>query len=66
MVPSPCVSVCAIDPQSGYCFGCLRTLEEVAGWATYDEARKLAILAALATRRIERRGEDDGDFSVPG
>ena len=31
-VPSPCVSICVINPNSGLCEGCLRNLEEVAGW----------------------------------
>jgi predicted Fe-S protein YdhL (DUF1289 family) len=27
--PSPCISVCKIDAATGYCYGCLRTLQEI-------------------------------------
>lgn len=41
-VPSPCVSVCRIDAASGWCEGCLRTLDEIAGWGSMnDDARRL-------------------------
>ncbi|HSH41034.1 MAG TPA: DUF1289 domain-containing protein [Arenicellales bacterium] len=50
-VPSPCVNVCRIDPDSGLCTGCLRTLEEIAGWAGYSDERKRAVIRALADRR---------------
>ncbi|MGA1318970.1 MAG: DUF1289 domain-containing protein, partial [Rubrivivax sp.] len=29
-VPSPCINVCRIEPASGWCEGCARTLEEIA------------------------------------
>ena len=28
----PCIGVCSIDPSSGYCLGCSRTLKEVFKW----------------------------------
>ena len=30
-VPSPCVSICVINPNSGLCEGCLRTLDGAVG-----------------------------------
>lgn len=53
MVPSPCINVCKMDDQSGLCQGCLRTLDEIAGWGRADDAARLAILAAVARRRQE-------------
>jgi predicted Fe-S protein YdhL (DUF1289 family) len=50
-VPSPCTSVCAIDPVTGLCVGCLRTLDEIAGWSVYDDEAKRAVWAELAVRR---------------
>ena len=39
-VASPCTKVCTMDPASGLCIGCLRTLEEIACWgAMADEER---------------------------
>lgn len=50
-VPSPCVSICRIDPASGWCEGCLRTLDEIAGWSVMPEADKRAVWKALPARR---------------
>ena len=33
VVPSPCISVCRIDVDSGLCEGCFRTLGEISGWS---------------------------------
>jgi prolyl-tRNA editing enzyme YbaK/EbsC (Cys-tRNA(Pro) deacylase)/predicted Fe-S protein YdhL (DUF1289 family) len=32
-VPSPCISVCRINADSGMCEGCFRTLGEISAWA---------------------------------
>tara|TARA_X000000368_G_C22985904_1_gene692131 strand:- start:1005 stop:1268 length:264 start_codon:yes stop_codon:yes gene_type:complete len=29
---SPCISICKIDPVTGYCYGCARTNEEKKLW----------------------------------
>ena len=50
-VPSPCIDVCRMDPASGLCEGCLRTIDEIAGWGSASDARKRLILAAIAQRR---------------
>ena len=49
-VPSPCVSVCRMDEASGYCEGCLRTIDEIIGWGARDERAKRAIWRQLARR----------------
>ena len=28
-VPSPCISLCEIAPDTGLCRGCLRTIDEI-------------------------------------
>ena len=38
-VPSPCISVCVMDPASGLCAGCYRTLAEIADWIADQHAR---------------------------
>jgi len=43
MIKSPCVKVCQIDPNSGYCYACNRTMEEIIKWGlpeTTDEWKK--------------------------
>lgn len=52
-VPSPCINVCTMDPASGWCQGCLRTLDEIAGWGRLPEDAKRSVLAALPRRRVE-------------
>ena len=40
-VPSPCLSVCVMDPQTDVCAGCWRTLEEIGVWSRIsDEAKR--------------------------
>jgi predicted Fe-S protein YdhL (DUF1289 family) len=50
-IPSPCNNVCQLDPNTGYCRGCLRTIEEIAGWVDYSNEEKLAVLDRLEQRR---------------
>ena len=32
MIISPCISICKTDPQTGYCYGCGRNIEEKKMW----------------------------------
>ena len=50
-IPSPCIAVCQLDPQSGLCRGCLRTTDEIGLWSTASDAERLEILARLKQRR---------------
>lgn len=50
-VASPCINVCRMDAESGYCEGCRRTLEEIASWSEYTAAKKRAVLALLPARK---------------
>jgi predicted Fe-S protein YdhL (DUF1289 family) len=47
---SPCINVCNIGPN-GWCRGCYRTLEEIAGWIRLDAAGQWAVLRACERRR---------------
>ena len=47
---SPCNKVCVLDPQSGLCRGCLRTLAEIAGWSAMSDAERERIMAELPRR----------------
>jgi predicted Fe-S protein YdhL (DUF1289 family) len=61
-VPSPCIDVCAIDPHSGWCAGCLRTLDEIAAWGGLDNAGKRAVWKRLHERRaaLAAQGPETG------
>ena len=60
-LPSPCIGVCQLDGDTGYCKGCLRTSEEIAAWLALDNAGRHAILDRLRARRqalgLDRRRE---------
>jgi len=53
-VPSPCLSVCIMDPNNGMCTGCWRTLDEIAAWSSLDEAGKRSIWRLIAERAAVR------------
>jgi predicted Fe-S protein YdhL (DUF1289 family) len=53
--PSPCNQVCRVDPHSGQCEGCRRTLAEIAGWPSFTPAQKRAVLAELPGRAPPQR-----------
>ncbi len=50
MASSPCIKVCVIDPATGQCAGCGRTLEEIARWGSMSEEQRLEIMRRLAAR----------------
>lgn len=54
---SPCILVCSIDIKTGYCFGCGRTRDEIAGWIDYSDAERRSIMDVLAARleTVERK-----------
>jgi len=50
-VASPCTSVCRMDARTGWCEGCLRTLDEIAAWSGFDDAEKRQVWLRLEQRR---------------
>ena len=52
-VPSPCISICRMDLRSGYCEGCLRTIDEIAAWSKLSDTEKRAVWTLIEQRRIE-------------
>jgi predicted Fe-S protein YdhL (DUF1289 family) len=53
-VPSPCVAVCRIDPATGQCEGCARTLDEISDWLIFDAPERLIVWQRICD-----------DFGVP-
>ena len=52
-VDSPCVLICAMDKESGQCFGCGRTTDEIAYWTVKSAEERKAIMAELPARLPE-------------
>jgi predicted Fe-S protein YdhL (DUF1289 family) len=44
-----------MDERSGWCEGCLRTLDEIALWSVLDEDDKRAVWLELSRRRVQWR-----------
>jgi predicted Fe-S protein YdhL (DUF1289 family) len=50
---TPCIAVCMMDPKTKLCFGCGRTLPEIARWHRMESAERLAVMERLAVRMAE-------------
>lgn len=49
-VLTPCIGVCVMNTDSGYCRGCYRTLGEIAAWPEYDDVERRRVLDAVKQR----------------
>jgi len=56
-IKSPCILVCAIEPESGHCYGCGRSRDEIAGWMNFSPQFRDEIMEELPQRvsKLERR-----------
>jgi predicted Fe-S protein YdhL (DUF1289 family) len=50
---TPCIAVCMIDPRTSLCFGCGRTLPEIARWGRMDASERQAVMAQLDSRMAD-------------
>ncbi len=58
--PSPCISVCQMDEATGFCEGCLRTIDEIMDWGALTEPSKRAIWQQLGQRAQAATAADHG------
>ena len=56
-IETPCIAVCMINPQTDLCYGCGRTMPEIARWPRMASSERLAIMAGLP-RRMADAGMD--------
>lgn len=59
-IDTPCVKLCVVDPESGFCIGCGRSRTEIAGWLAMPPAERREVMAGLDGRiesltRLKRR-----------
>lgn len=60
---SPCVGVCAMDQDTGWCFGCGRTDVEIKDWQSFGQDMREHLESSLTDRvkqLIERRRAERG------
>ena len=49
-IETPCVKICVVDPETGFCIGCGRTRMEIAGWISMAPAERHTIMESLPER----------------
>ena len=48
---SPCINICVVNAETGYCLGCFRTMEEISNWARLPAHERARINEELESRR---------------
>ena len=67
---APCIRVCVVDPETGFCIGCGRTRSEIGGWLGFTTGERREIMTGLAGRietltlRKRRRGGRRGRLGL--
>lgn len=51
-ITSPCINVCQMDPRTGLCEGCYRSIDEITVWSSACDNIKRAILDNVEQRRV--------------
>jgi len=51
---SPCIGICRLAAD-GFCEGCHRSSDEIAGWIGYSDQERLRIMDVVLPRRAEQR-----------
>ena len=65
-IETPCVKICVVDPETGFCIGCGRTRNEIGAWLGMNAETRRAVMAELPERvatltlRKSRRGGRQG------
>ncbi|OGB25835.1 MAG: hypothetical protein A3I66_05390 [Burkholderiales bacterium RIFCSPLOWO2_02_FULL_57_36] len=50
-MPSPCTSICTMNPRTGLCAGCFRTIDEIMQWSSASEEVKRTIWMEIKRRQ---------------
>ena len=61
-IDSPCDGNCVIDPESGYCEGCWRTVREIGLWTRYKPEKRGLVYAEIEKRKAGLVGPAEDDF----
>jgi predicted Fe-S protein YdhL (DUF1289 family) len=52
-VPSPCVSLCKMSQDTGFCEGCMRTIDEIIAWSTASNQFKREVWVEIRRREAD-------------
>ena len=69
-IETPCVKICVVEPETGFCIGCGRTRMEIGQWLGLDNAQRHTIMqqlperVATLTQRKTRRGGRRGRLAA--
>ena len=69
-IETPCIKICVVDPETGFCIGCGRTRNEIAGWLGMVPGERRTVMNALSERvatltlRKTRRGGRRGRLAA--
>jgi predicted Fe-S protein YdhL (DUF1289 family) len=69
-IETPCIKICVVEPETGFCIGCGRTRGEIAGWISMSPADRRLVMEGLSERvatmtlRKTRRGGRRGRLAA--
>jgi uncharacterized protein len=69
-IETPCVKICVVEPETGFCIGCGRTRDEIASWLALSPMARHDVMATLPERistltlRKTRRGGRRGRLAA--
>ncbi len=50
-VESPCIGVCSMNDDTGFCHGCYRTIDEIRAWWDMSVEQQKTLLQTLEQRQ---------------
>lgn len=59
-IESPCVKLCVMHPETGFCMGCYRSRTEIAGWSRMTPEERREVMADLPARAPMVKGRRRG------
>jgi predicted Fe-S protein YdhL (DUF1289 family) len=52
-INSPCINICVVNNETGYCTGCYRTVPEIEQWLQLTANEKINLIQELNLRRLQ-------------
>ncbi len=50
-VATPCIAVCDMDAETGFCKGCYRNIDEIERWLVMSQAERRETVERAAARK---------------